>query len=456
MSRIRNGTFNLTKGGGVEPLQSKTVLDWLITDVECTRKNDIKSFFKNYIYSTFFVLVLAFITYKIYLLVIITNKGKELNLNAWMLVEIAANLAFLSYLLLGLWTAFRLAYSDSDLYNNIANGSVESVMCHIKAVFQYSILTLVLFFWKTLLLSKILGGIIKISSRLVHPNSSIWNLITIPVILFILMLVFCLSLLLVSRLSPEIFRKIATVMKTSENGLSTIYLFSLTGVVTYLLLAGPIVAYVFLHNTEDVTVNCSPNELTLTGSTIQQTVNHANQVCDGRGEGSGGGGSGGGGSGGGGSGRGGGEGEGSGTTNTSTPAQVNTQIVNEDAQKNSDKDTQQASNNLQIVDQVTEEQCKRNVIRADYKAVPVIIGFMLGTIVYGVVLLGILKIKIEGQVNFRDQSFPNNFKIKFFYFINAALGGLIKTIDQIKLKTRNGNMEQLLYALKHTPKKIEK
>ena len=353
-----------------------------------------------------------------------------MNLNAWMLVEIAANLAFLSYLLLGLWTAFRLAYSDSDLYNNIANGRVESVMCHIKAVFQYSILTLVLFFWKTLLLSKILGGIIKISSRLVHPNSGIWNLITIPVILFILMLVFCLSLLLVSRLSPEIFRKIATVMKTSENGLSTIYLFSLTGIVTYVLLAGPIVAYVFLHNTEDVTVNCSPNELTLTGSTIQQTVNHANQVRDGRGEGSG-------------------------TTNTSTPAQVNTQIVNEDAQKNSDKDTQQASNNLQIVDQVTEEQCKRNVIRADYKAVPVIIGFMLGTIVYGVVLLGILKIKIEGQVNFKDQSFPNNFKIKFFYFINAALGGLIKTIDQIKLKTRNDKMEQLLKALKFTPKNIE-
>ena len=125
MSSGKNEKSKLTSGGGGSELSiSYTALDWIITNVEGTRKDDIKSFFKSYIYKSLFVLVVAFITYIIYLVVIFANKGKELNLHAWGFVEFAANLTFLCYLLLGLWTAFRLAYSDSDLYNNIAIGTV--------------------------------------------------------------------------------------------------------------------------------------------------------------------------------------------------------------------------------------------------------------------------------------------------------------------------------------------
>ena len=258
MSSKKNETSKITKGGMFNIFslpKSHTALDWFITNVEGTNKDDLKSFFKSYIYKSLFVLVIAFLTYIIYLIVILLHKGEKLNLWAWGVVQFGASVTFFFYLLLGLWTAFRLAYSDSDLYNNIGAGHIHAFMCHTTAVFEYSSLTLVLFFWKTLLISEILGRVIKISSRLVEPNSGIWNIVKYPTALFIIMLIGCLLLLGIFKIKPTMFKPIVKAMNTSRSAISTVYLFSLTGIVTFALLAGPIFAYGFIHltNTEDVT-----------------------------------------------------------------------------------------------------------------------------------------------------------------------------------------------------------
>ena len=442
MSSGKNEKSKLTKGGGVDlnGLQrSHTALDWFITNVEGTNKDDLKSFFKSYIYKSLFVLVIAFITYIIYLIVIIAHKGQELSLWAWGVVQFGASVTFFFYLLLGLWTAFRLAYSDSDLYNNIGAGSIHSFMCHTKAVFEYSSLTLVIFFWKTLLLSEILGRVIKISSRLVEPNSDIWNIVKYPAILFIIMLIVCLLLLVIFRIKPTMFKPIVRAMNTSRSAISTVYLFSLTGIVTFALLAGPIFAYVFINNTEDVTVNCNPNEQDLTGNTAENAANKINKEggstsgggTSGSTSGSGDGGGSGGGEGGGGD---------SGTTSGITSDGGSGGTSGSGTQPNGDSNIQQASNNSLIKEQVVEEQCQSNKIRADYSAAPVVIGFMCGTAFYAIILIWILKMKIDGENNPVNPGPFNRIKI---IIVNVVVGSLIKAIKEIEVKTKNHKMQQL-------------
>ena len=419
MSSKKNEKSKLTKGGGLlnsifSLPQSHTALDWFITNVEGTNKDDLKSFFKSYIYKSLFVLVIALLTYIIYLGVILTYKGEVLNLWAWGVVQMFANVTFLLYLSLGLWTAFRLAYSDRDLYNDIGGGNVYSIKCHLLAVLEYSTLTLSMFFWKTILISEILGRVIKISSKLVEPDSSIWNMVKYPTILFIVMLSVCFLLLLVYKMSKNIFHKLIRAGGTSRSGISTVYLFALTGIVSFVLLAGPIAAYNIINNTEDVTINCNPNEHVLTGTTAENAANRMNE-----------------------------EGELPPQQQPQPEPQPEPQPQPQpqpEPQPNGDSNIQQASNNSQIRDQVVEEQCQSNIIRADYTASPVIIGFMLGTVAYGIILYWILKVRIEGE-GISGGNTPFN-RIKLL-IIKGVAGSLTKSIEKVEESTKNKEVNQV-------------